>query len=111
VSREITVAQMQEELAPVIFSLNNAKDTIKDICHTIRSLVTDTCGLTQEEFEVTFGKDENDPRWTAMIKIVTNYGNLLSDPRLLVLIAKMVNNDEIPETPEIPLDGGDSCPF
>ena len=46
-----------------------------------------------------------------MIKIVTNYGNLLSDPRLLVLIAKMVNNDEIPETPAIPLDGGDSCPF
>ena len=28
-SREITVAQMQEELAPVIFSLNNAKETIK----------------------------------------------------------------------------------
>ena len=105
--KEMTVESMQEELAPVIFSLNNAKDTIKDICHTIRSIITETCGLTQEEFIAAFGKDENDPRWTGMVKILTNYGNILSDPRLLSLIVKVVNKDEIP------LDGlgGDSCPY
>ena len=105
--KEMTVESMQEELAPVIFSLNNAKDTIKDICHTIRSIITETCGLTQEEFIAAFGKDENDPRWTGMVKILTNYGNILSDPRLLSLIVEVVNKDEIP------LDGlgGDSCPY
>ena len=106
-NREITVAQMAEELAPVIFSLNNAKDTIKDICHTIRSIITETCGLTQEEFIAAFGKDENDPRWTGMVKILTNYGNILSDPRLLSLIVEIANKDKTP------LDnvGGDTCPY
>ncbi|MAG28499.1 hypothetical protein CMI47_23470 [Candidatus Pacearchaeota archaeon] len=106
VRKSITVDQINEELEDMVNAINGAHELIDDGMHMIRSVIQTSCDLNYEEFTAMFGEDVDDPKWTGTVKLVQNYGKLISHPKVVNFIVDLVNGESTPS-----VTGGDSCPF
>lgn len=104
--KPITADDINSELKEMVTALNGAHDLIDDGLHIIRNVIKTTCGLNNDEFTAMFGESVDDPRWTGTVKLVQNYGKLISHPKVVNFIVDLVNGESQPS-----VTGGDSCPF
>ena len=104
--KRITAKHINSEIEDMVDTINGAHDIIDDGMHMIRDVIQTTCGLNYEEFTTMLGEDVDDPKFTGMIKLMQNYGKLISHPKVVNFIVDLINGESTPS-----VTGGDSCPF